>query len=786
MWGTRQMWGTRPRPERPTFPAIYNECVPVTVARLRRWFGLAAVVVVLLVAGFYFYGRLRMRNVVEQARTKLGVEIQQTSQGFSLSKSEGGRTLFTVRASNATQYKQGGRAELRDVTIVVYGRTSNRFDQIYGSDFMYDPQTGNIVTKGEVHIDLEGNAEGAMRPDQAPPDELKNPIHLKTTNLVFNKDSGLARTDQQIEFRIPQASGTAVGAIYNSKTNVMTLASDVRIHATGPEPADITASRGVITKDPRRAVLDQVQVVRTGGTMNADHVTIFLREDNSVERMLALGNVRLSKPGATTMLASAPEAELAMTERSALRSATLSGGVSLDATGERPMRGRAARVLVDFGPGNKVDKVHAIKDVRLVQQPSSSLARNPATSQAAGQTVELDAEAMDFLVKNGDVLQSAETSGAAQIVLTQPAAAGGSVASSGTGTRTVVTAGQFVGTFDAHNRLQNLEGSPNSQVVSLVPGQPQKTSTADNLTVSFGPDGQVLDILQTGNFHYKEAQRAAWAGRAEYTPADQMLLLTGAPRVVETGMATTADLIRLNRQSGQMAARGEVKTTYSELKAQPNGALLATADPVHVTAREMSAYRASGVARYSGDARLWQGANIVQAPVIEFDRQHRTIVALPGTGRVSTVFVQRGKNGKITPVNVTADRLNYTDTQRQAHFQGGVIIRGADATMTADQVDVFLHSQTQGNAAVGPSELDHIVAQGHVLIQEPNRRAQGDKLVYAAAQEKFVLTGGPPSIFDAEHGTTTGDSLTFFSRDDRVLVEGKTSPTVTQTRVTTK
>jgi len=29
-------------------------------------------------------------------------------------------------------------------------------------------------------------------------------------------------------------------------------------------------------------------------------------------------------------------------------------------------------------------------------------------------------------------------------------------------------------------------------------------------------------------------------------------------------------------------------------------------------------------------------------------------------------------------------------------------------------------------------------------------------LVYTAADDKFVLTGGPPSIFDAERGKITG------------------------------
>jgi len=60
----------------------------------------------------------------------------------------------------------------------------------------------------------------------------------------------------------------------------------------------------------------------------------------------------------------------------------------------------------------------------------------------------------------------------------------------------------------------------------------------------------------------------------------------------------------------------------------------------------------------------------------------------------------------------------------------------------------------------------------------------GEILTYTAAEDKFVLTGGPPSIFDAEHGKITGVSLTLFRRDDRVVVEGdSSSPAVTQTRV---
>jgi lipopolysaccharide export system protein LptA len=121
------------------------------------------------------------------------------------------------------------------------------------------------------------------------------------------------------------------------------------------------------------------------------------------------------------------------------------------------------------------------------------------------------------------------------------------------------------------------------------------------------------------------------------------------------------------------------------------------------------------------------------------------------------------------------------------HYEGGVLAKGADFTASAKTMDAYLlpRSQTSTNQSfAGPGQLDRMVAEGDVLIQEPNRHADGQKLVYTAAEDKFVLTGGPPSIFDAEQGKITGVSLTFFRGDDRVLVEGEAStPVVTTTRV---
>ena len=49
-----------------------------------------------------------------------------------------------------------------------------------------------------------------------------------------------------------------------------------------------------------------------------------------------------------------------------------------------------------------------------------------------------------------------------------------------------------------------LHGWPNSKIVSTTPGEPDKTSIADKLDVTFGPDGGVQKLIQTGNFEYHE------------------------------------------------------------------------------------------------------------------------------------------------------------------------------------------------------------------------------------------------------------------------------------------
>ena len=250
-----------------------------------------AILLMVVVTGMYFYARLRARNVLKEVPGKIAYDIKQTASGFQFSKSDGGRTLFTIQASGLKRFVLGDRAELHNVNIILYGRDSSRYDQIYGDDFAYNPQTGDVTAKGDVQIDLVANPAGLVSPDQSTPKALKNPIHLKTHDLVFNRDTGNAWTDARVEFSTPQATGWAVGVKYAGKSNVLTLSSQIHVVLSGAQAAVIEAEHGVITNEPREVVLDHPHLDRQHGSLQAERAAFYLGADNSVQHVLAMGNV---------------------------------------------------------------------------------------------------------------------------------------------------------------------------------------------------------------------------------------------------------------------------------------------------------------------------------------------------------------------------------------------------------------------------------------------------------------------------------------------------------------
>ncbi len=761
--------------------------MPLDPRLLRRLFVAIGVAVLLAVVVFYSYAKYRQYQVVKEIPKKLGIEIQQSTQGFTFSKSEGGRTIFTISASNGVQYKAGGRAVLNNVRIIVFGRSAqelpgggtDRYDQIYGKSFEYDQPSGEVTAQGDVMIDLDQKG----KPSADPLDTQPQPgsIHVRTSGLNFNQKTGIAQTKETIEFSFPQASGSAHGAVYDSRQMTLALQSAVRVKfPPGPGKPDSAASleaeKAEIIDRPLRAKLTSVRLQQGPKEVQAGEVMVTLKDDNTADRVLATGGVIASAKGGSPAQLRASQAELAFAAENRLRNAVFSGNVTFDSSGKTSGRGSAGRIVAEFQGKNELQKVRASQNVVLEQVPQGR-------AGAKVQTTRLDAEQVDFFLRGG-ALQHAETAGKASITQSDSPSA-----------RTVLTADKLEATF-AGNRLRRLVGDGDAKVVASAAGQTDRVTTSRQFTADFAASGaaqSLTGVVQQGDFAYQEGNRAANAERAAFNPAAEVFSLTGSPRIQDKdqGFALTADAVTLNRKSKDAAAQGNVKTTYIQPKTATDGALFSSAEPIHVTSQSATLSNNRELAQFRGGARLWQGANIIQAPSIDFQRSKKALIAHGAEGKreVQTVFLETSRTGRQTPITLTAGRMDYSDQDRKALFSGGVTAAGSEMTVSASQMEVMLLAKGQNRQPAGSAgQLERIIATGNIRIEEqkPARTATGERLEYTAADGKFVLTGSPgkfPSIFDAEQGNITGDSLTFFSRDDRVQIgSGENTRTVTRTR----
>lgn len=219
--------------------------------RYARWAATVAALLALTVAGIYAYRSYEAARARREAPKVVPPAVQQQSNEWTLSKVDQDRTLFTVRASRTTEYKAGGFLHLEDVWITIYGRQSQRFDNIHTRNCDYAPTTGKITCAGEVQIDLESAEEARERPGQ-------RVLHVATGNVTFDRESGELQTENPVVFRFPYGHGRGVGVTYSTRDARFTLHRDVTLTLTSsgkesktPQPVVLTGAALEYQRDSR-------------------------------------------------------------------------------------------------------------------------------------------------------------------------------------------------------------------------------------------------------------------------------------------------------------------------------------------------------------------------------------------------------------------------------------------------------------------------------------------------------------------------------------------------------
>ncbi len=789
-------------------------------AKYARWSAAAALLLASVTASVYLERKWVAYREKQKAPPPAPQGVTRSSNGLTFSKMEGNQKIFTVEASKATDFKDKAASLLEDVKITIFGKTGERHDTIHTQSCQYEKMGGSITCSGEVQLDLESRAE-AERAARHPEIGAEQRVHVETRGVVFNRASGMARTEQPVKFVFPNGIGEAVGVEYHSEEGTVRLLRDVQFSLMPPRNDSAgkkTESAG--TKEPIRVTGKSLDFERESRTMQlygpveaethtarlrAGKLTLTLDAAFRAEKLVITPGPNGKNPELESQGADGPtnlSAETITAQFAPEGWLTRIEGAG-DVRGSRRTGTEAEDFRAEHGAMELWPKLNQPRELNL--KGSVQLKTQAETSGEARmlQTSELLMKFADGKKGESSKLKRAETLGAGSIEWTDAAPQNGTpgVPANSEAARTKLQADKLAMEFGEEGKAKQLVATGHVLTERAAGGKPVQTATAQSGAAQLLSSGGWSQMDLQGNVRLKEGDRSGQADHATFVRATQTALLTGKALARDATAETQAPRITFVQSTGEIRAEGGVRST--EFSTKGSGAQLA-AVPANISADAMQANSKTGRALYTGHARLWQGDSVMEADSIELLREARVLNAIgnvhavfpQGVGQspVQSVAVQAGPK-KPRLWHVTAGTLTYRDAESRAHLEKNVVAQSAEQKMRAAAVDLFFtraekpnsnatNASAPANAAAGAQQISRAIGTGGVIVEQGTRKATAERGEYSAADGKFVMSGGNPTIFDAVEGTTTGRQLTFFLADDTIIVDSETgSRTLTRHRV---
>jgi lipopolysaccharide export system protein LptA len=223
----------------------------------------------------------------------------------------------------------------------------------------------------------------------------------------------------------------------------------------------------------------------------------------------------------------------------------------------------------------------------------------------------------------------------------------------------------------------------------------------------------------------------------------------------------------IEQKTGEMTALGGVSSTrLPDAKAKPGG-LVRSGEALRARAQTMRVRNNNREIEYEGEALLWQGENRLRAPLIRIDRGKNTLAAEGGV--VSSLPV----DGRGMAV-IEARTLHYDGGERLAVYRGGARLSRPGLDLKGGTMRLWFVEEPQAGGGT-ETKLDRLFADEAAEVVERaegrTRTGRGEHLEYYARDERMVLTGGNPVVQDSQRGVSRGAVITWYSRQDRLVVD---------------
>jgi lipopolysaccharide export system protein LptA len=785
-------------------------------ARYARWSAAVALLLACLTASVYLkrgWQRISDRKAAPAPAPK---NVEKQSSGLTFSKMDGPRKIFTVEASNSTDFKGQDSSLLENVRVTIFGKYGERHDTIHTQSCQYRKASGGVVCDGDVQIDLESAADAERRGK----DHTVQPqiVHVETRGVNFDQGSGTAKTDQPVTFTFPSGSGDAVGAEYNSEAGTLRLLKNVRLKLKPaakkdpgkkpprPEMAEevlVTGASLDFGRDARLLhVLGPAEALSSSARLIAGEFALELDSEFRARRLVAIAGSNGKPPeltstrGDDTMLIDADKMTAQMAPEGWVTRMDAAGSVH----GVRHGKEEADEVHADAGTLDLWPRVNRAKEMNL---NGGVLLKTRMAKSGDTRILQTGAFRMEFSEgKEGQPGKPtiAETLTAGSMEWTDAAAQSDTAP-----TRTRLQADKLQLAFGDEGKPKQLVAMGNVQTERALTGHELQTATARSGVAQLLAAGGWSQMDLQGDVKLKEADRNAQADHATFTHAGQTAALTGHAVARDATTETHAPRIFFTGTTGDIRAEGGVRSTDFS----PNGNAVQLAQvPANITSDTMQGNSKAGRAVYTGHARLWQGDSVLEADSIELLRETKVLNAV---GKVRAVFpqtpapaptgtllsgTQPSAEKKTVLWHVSSGTLTYNDATSIAHLEKNVVVQSPDQKIRAPIMDLYFTRATTNPAsgsksatngipsAPGAQQISRAVGTGGVIVDQAGRRATAERGEYTASDGKFVMSGGDPTLYDSTEGTTKGRQLTFYLADDTIIVDSENgSRTLTKHRV---
>jgi lipopolysaccharide export system protein LptA len=752
---------------------------------------LLAIAAILAGVGATYYARLKQQALNAPSKpAPLPPGTIGTSHAWTYTHTSNQKTVVTVKAEDLREVE--GKQYLSGVALDIVNKNGQEYDHVTSAKAEADLNAGTLYSDGEVEITMK------VPVDRQPTGGRL--MLIKSSGVHVEIKTGKSSTDRLATFQFDRGEGKAVGANYDPSTRELEMRSQVELiwRGTNPKSAPMKIEAGHVSYNERNSKV----VLSPWSRLTRDTLTLD------------------AGPAVVTLLHG--QIKLVETEQAHGR----------DRRPQRDIEYAARYLTIDFNDDNQIQKITGVEQAKLVSTADTAITTMTAdrvvmefdtsggdsilqTALAIGHSVveskpvpKPGADPADTRILKSDVILTKMRPGGLEIasVETQSPGAIEFVPNRPDQPHRWMNGERISIAYGPKNQIQSFRSNAvTTRTVKPKPKDAKETPAPEltwskDLLATFQPNSSQLDKLeQSGDFRWEAGDRKAKADHAFLDQPNNRIDLTGKARVWDSTGSADADKIVLDQKSGDFTAEGNVSSTRlpdkskdkstdkskdkTAEKKDSGGGMLAEDEPLHARAKKMRSTDNNLQIRYEGNAVLWQAANRLEADVVEIDRDNGLLKA---HGHVISQLLDKaqdeGKSKENDPKKpatnpptrvftiVRAPELSYDDDKRVAEYTGGAILQRSNMDVKAREIRAFLRNDNND------SSLDHAFADGQVRVHStaPGRVRDGtsEHAEYYVDEDKVILSEGRPKFVDSLRGTTQGEKLTWFSKDDRLLVNG--------------